>query len=79
MAVKVTLVSDTKNRISINNQQRKTIRTVAVTPDLGTLSTLGSLSDVIATDPNQNETLVYDEASGKYIVKILPSISGGTF
>jgi hypothetical protein len=37
------------------------------------------LVDVIATDPNENETLVYDEASGKYIVKILPSISGGTF
>jgi len=79
MAIKVTLVSDTKNRISINNQQRKTIRTVAVTPDLGTLSSLGSLSDVNATDPNENETLVYDEATGKYIVKILPNISGGTF
>lgn len=65
MAIKVTLVSDTKNRISINNQQRKTIRTVAVTPDLGTLSSLGSLSDVNATDPNENETLVYDEATGK--------------
>jgi len=79
MAIKVTLVSDTKNRISINNQQRKTVRTVAVTPDLSSISTLGSLSDVNATDPNENETLVYDEATGKYIVKILPNISGGTF
>jgi hypothetical protein len=79
MAVKVTLVSDTKNRISINNQQRKTVRTIAVTPDLSSISTLGSLSDVNATDPNENETLVYDEATGKYIVKTLPNISGGTF
>jgi hypothetical protein len=78
MAVKVTLVSDTKNRISINSQQRKTIRTVAIAPDISNV-TLDSLVDVIATDPNENETLVYDEASGKYIVKILPSISGGTF
>jgi hypothetical protein len=79
MAIKVTLVSDTKNRISINNQQRKTVRTVAVTPDLSSISTLGSLSDVDATNPNENETLVYDEASGKYVVKELPSINGGTF
>jgi hypothetical protein len=79
MAIKVTLVSDTKNRISINNQQRKTVRTIAVTPDLSSISTLGSLSDVNATDPNENETLVYDEATGKYIVKTLPNISGGTF
>jgi hypothetical protein len=79
MAVKVTVVSDTRNRISINNQNRKNIRTVAITPDLTTLSSLSALNDVVATDPNENETLVYDEASGKYIVKILPNISGGIF
>lgn len=79
MAVKVTVVSDTRNRISINNQNRKNIRTVAITPDLTTLSSLSALNDVDATDPNENETLVYDETSGKYIVKILPNISGGTF
>lgn len=76
MAVKVTLVSDRKSHISINSQNRTSIRTVAITPEIGAL---GSLSDVNATDPNENETLVYDEASGKYIVKILPNISGGTF
>lgn len=77
MAVKVTVVSDNKNRISINNQNRTSIRTVAITPSSST--TISSLSDVDATDPNENETLVYDEASGKYVVKILPNISGGTF
>ena len=79
MAVKVTIVSDAKNRISINNQQRQTVRTVAIMPELGSVNTLDSLSDVIAIDPNENETLVYDEASGKYVIKILPNISGGTF
>lgn len=77
MAVKVTVVSDNKNRISINNQNRTSIRTVAITPSLST--TISSLSDVDATNPSENETLVYDEASGKYVVKILPNISGGTF
>lgn len=79
MAVKVTVVSDNKNRISINNQNRTSIRTVAITPDIGVLTSLSSLTDVNATDPNENETLVYDEASGKYVVKTLPNISGGTF
>lgn len=79
MAVKVTVVSDARNRISINNQQRKTVRTIALMPDLSSITTLDSLSDVDASDPNENETLVYDEASGKYVVKILPNINGGTF
>ena len=79
MAVKVTVVSDNKNRISINNQNRTSIRTVAVIPQVDAFNTLTSLIDVDATDPNENETLVYDEASGKYTVKTLPNISGGTF
>lgn len=79
MAVKVTLVSDAKSRIAINNQTRQTIRTVALAQDLSAITRVSALSDVDASDPNQDETLVYDEASNKYIVKTLPNISGGTF
>ena len=28
---------------------------------------------------NENETLVYDETLQKYVIKILPSVDGGTF
>lgn len=79
MAVKVTLVSDRKNRVSINNQNRTSIRTVSITPDLSSVGSLSVLTDVDASNPNNNETLVYDEASGKYVVKELPIINGGTF
>jgi hypothetical protein len=79
MAIKVTVVSDNKNRISINNQNRTSIRTVAIMPDISASGSLASLSDVDASDPDNNETLVYDEASGKYVVKTLPNINGGTF
>jgi hypothetical protein len=80
MGVKVTLVSDQKNRISINSQNRTQIKTVAITPDLSGLnSSLASLSDVDASDPDNNETLVYDDTTGKYVVKTLPNINGGTF
>jgi hypothetical protein len=77
MAVKVTVVSPGKNRISINNQDRKQIRTIGIIPDNAT--TLAGLNDVDASDPDNNETLVYDEATGKYVVKTLPIITGGTF
>lgn len=79
MAVKVTVNSAPKNRISINNQTRKTVRTTSVIPDVSAVNKLSGLSDVDASDPDNNETLVYDEASGKYVVKTLPIVDGGIF
>jgi hypothetical protein len=80
MAVKVTVNSVSPNRISINNQQRTTIRTVGVAgPDVASINQLSNLTDVDATDPDNNETLVYDEALQKYVIKTLPSVDGGTF
>ena len=76
MAVKVTVNSVSPNRVSINNQQRTTIRTVGVAnPE----SKLANLSDVDASDPDNNEILVYDETLNKYVIKILPNLDGGTF
>jgi hypothetical protein len=78
MAVKVTVNSSSPNRVSINNQQRTTIRTVGIAgPEL--VNQLSQLTDVDATDPDNNETLVYDETLQKYVIKILPNINGGTF
>jgi hypothetical protein len=81
MAVKVTVNSVSPNRISINNQQRTTIRTVGVAgPEVvNQITQLSQLTDVDATDPDNNETLVYDETLQKYVIKILPNINGGTF
>jgi hypothetical protein len=48
--------------------------------------TLGQLTNVDATDPDNGEVLVYDGATNKYIVKPvvidannIPNIAGGTF
>ena len=79
MAVKVTVSSAPKNRISINNQTRKTVRTASVVPDVSAINKLANLSDVNASDPDNNETLVYDAASGKYVIKTLPIVDGGIF
>lgn len=77
MATKVVVRSSSPNRISINNQQRSTIRTVGIAS--ASTNKLESLVDVDASDPDNNETLVYDASSGKYVIKSLPAVDGGTF
>lgn len=78
MALKVTVNSVSPNRIAINNQQRTTVRAVGIaTPS--TLNALRDLSDVDASDPDNNETVVYDATTQKYVVKTLPSVDGGSY
>lgn len=81
MGVKVTVNSVPKNRISINNQQKKVVRTVNVIPPnaFENISELRNLTDVNATDLDNNEVLVYDEATDKFVIKELPVLNGGTF
>jgi hypothetical protein len=78
MSIKVLVNSTPKNRVSINNQQRENIRTVGIGGGSGA-SYLANLLDVDATNPDNNETLVYDASSGKYVIKELPVVNGGTF
>ena len=77
MSTKVIVRSSAPNRVLINNQQPKTVRTVAVAS--ASSATLAGLTDVDASDSDNNETLVYDAMSGKYVIKTLPSVDGGTF
>lgn len=77
MSTKVIVRSSAPNRVLINNQQPKTVRTVAVAS--ASSATLAGLTDVDASDSDNNETLVYDATSGKYVIKTLPSVDGGTF
>lgn len=77
MSTKVIVRSSSPNRVLINNQQPKTVKTVAVAS--ASSATLAGLTDVDATDSDNNETLVYDATSGKYVIKTLPSVDGGIF
>lgn len=70
---KIVVTSTPKNRILINN------RTGALTGGASAIDTVVELRDVDASSLDNNETLVYDEASDKFVVKELPIINGGTF
>jgi hypothetical protein len=77
MGTKVIVRSSSPNRVSINNQQRSTVRTVAVASSQ--INRLSLLTDVDASDADNNEVLVYDETLNKYVVKTIPAVDGGTF
>lgn len=79
MPVKATVISTPKNRVSINNPQRSEIRTVGITPSTTLINSFRGLSDVNATSLANNNTVVYDSASDKFVVKELPVLNGGTF
>jgi len=70
MSNKITVRTTPKNRVQINTRAGGTT---------GGTDTIRELRDVDASDLDNNETLVYDEVSGKFIVKQLPIINGGTF
>lgn len=69
----------------VNVRPNKTVvSSVTIAPQ--TSISLGNLTNVDASNPDDGETLVYDESVGKYIVKAITvnsnnitNINGGTF
>jgi len=78
MAIKVSLNTTGGNRVSINKQGSTRVRTVGVSSST-LFNELEDLLDVDSSDADDGETIVYDAATGKYIVKVLPNLDGGTF
>jgi len=66
---KMVVTSTPKNRILINTYNGTG----------GGVETLVQLKDVDASDIDDNETVVYDAASGKFKIEELPLINGGEF
>jgi hypothetical protein len=68
-------------RVSVSSPDRKTIRTVGISTRAGGAGAtyVNELLDVDAADPDNGETLVYDSVLGKYVVKPLEFIDGGSF
>lgn len=41
--------------------------------------TLGQLGDVVIAGVQNNDALIYDQATNKFVMKTIPIIDGGTF
>ena len=57
-------------------------KTVAVVSPIATgagVSSLSQLTDVDTSSPDNNEVLVYDATTNKYVIKTIPVLQGGTF
>jgi hypothetical protein len=83
MAITVTINPRT-NVISKVQQKKTAVSSINVGPQ--TSLTLGQILNVDASDPDNGETLVYDEQQNKYVVKEITvtsnniiNVSGGTF
>lgn len=80
MSNKITVTTTPKNRISINTQQKGIVKKVSVGQGKSAgKNRLVELVDVDAAQLENNNTLVYDTSSEKFIVKELPIVDGGNF
>lgn len=82
MATRVLITTPPGNRVVVNAQRQKVIRSVGLAPSgtqIESSTQLRDLTDVNATSLDNNDTLVYDSSTDKFIVKVLPDINGGDF
>ena len=83
MAISV-VVNTSDNITSSVRSSKSVVSSVTIGPQADI--SLGNLTNVDASNPDDGETLVYDESLGKYVVKAITvdsnnitSINGGTF
>ncbi len=69
---KINVVTTSKNRVLVSNKGG------ALGAGTG-VDAFRELKDVEAAGASTNETVVYDESLGKFVVKELPIVNGGTF
>jgi hypothetical protein len=52
---------------------------ILTTSESSSLAHLSQIQDVDASNPDNNEVLVYDQTQNKYVIKTIPVVQGGTF
>lgn len=77
---KITVTTQPGNRISVT-LPKESVKTVYTGGGPGSTGAgyLSQLADVDTSGVANNETLVYDDTKGKYVIKELPIVNGGTF
>lgn len=78
MATRIT-IKPRKQSINVSSAPKNRIQINSVGGAAAGIDTIAELRDVDASDADNNETLVFDATTNKYVVKPLPSIDGGTY
>lgn len=79
MGIKVTIANNPSNRVAIDTLPTRKVAMNFGAGGGGSANYLGQLLDVNDDDVDNGETLVWDEATQKYVIKAIPEIDGGTF
>jgi hypothetical protein len=78
MPTKVSVITRPADRISIDSQQKMTVRYISQGASPGA-TRLAQLTDVDTSGKANNDVLVYDENTGKYTSKPITKVDGGSF
>lgn len=79
MSIKITTGKNHKLNVTTTPGNRIQINTGGGSGGGSPIDTLVELKDVDASSISGNNTVVYDEASGKFKIEELPIVNGGTF
>jgi carbon monoxide dehydrogenase subunit G len=79
MPINVRLAQNPSNRIGLDTTKNEKVRVLVGGSGSGGASYLDNLLDVNSTDKDNGETVVWDDIQGKYVIKPIPEIDGGTF
>ena len=75
----ITAIVNLNQGTTVQLSNPKTVAVVSPVAAGGGVSSLSQLTDVDTSNPDNNEVLVYDAATNKYVIKTIPVLQGGTF
>lgn len=78
MGIKVT-INPAPAGPTVRVKQNKQTATVLNFVPQPTISTLSQISQIDTSNAEDGATMVYDAATDKYLIEILPSVKGGIF
>ena len=78
MSIKVT-INPAPAGPSVKVKQNKQTATVLNFVPQPTISTLSQISQIDTSGAEDGATMVYDAATDKYLIEILPNVKGGIF
>ena len=75
----ITAIVNTNQSTTVELRTNKTTVSMLPISTTAQIENLSQIQDVDASNPDNNEVLVYDQTQNKYVIKTIPIVQGGTF